>query len=55
MANPESAIPSWIKLDEVVEEVTAADKRQHNVVHVLEWISTKELCSKTTGKEGQIT
>ena len=38
--------PFFEKLEEVVEEATAADDRRHNVAHLSEWISLKELCSK---------
>ena len=38
--------PFFEKLEEVVEEATAADDRRHNVAHLSEWISLKEMCSK---------
>ena len=39
-------IPSLINW---MELLTAADVRQHNVAHLSQWISTKELRSKATG------
>ena len=36
------------KLSEVVEEVTAADERRHNIAHLSQWISLKELINKAS-------
>lgn len=38
------------KLQEIVEEVTAADDRRHNVCHMSQWISLKEMIAKAEEK-----
>jgi hypothetical protein len=38
------------KLQEVVESVTAADERRHNIAHLSEWLSLKDLIAKTVEK-----
>ena len=35
------------KMAEVIESVTAADERRHNVAHLSEWLSLKDLVQKT--------
>lgn len=35
------------KMEEVIEEVTAADERRHNIAHISEWVSLRELIAQT--------
>ncbi len=41
--------PFFEKLEEVVEEATAADDRRHNVAHISEWISLNPLVAVAPG------
>ena len=40
----------FIKLEEVVEEVTAADDRRHGVAHLAEWISLQDLIDRAKAR-----
>ncbi|XP_052286545.1 uncharacterized protein LOC127882125 isoform X2 [Dreissena polymorpha] len=45
---PKAFEPFFDKLEEVIEEVTAADDRRHNTAHLSQWFSVEELieCTK---------
>ncbi|XP_033647591.1 uncharacterized protein LOC117307057 [Asterias rubens] len=36
------------QLEKIVEQITAADERRHNIAHLSEWISLKELIKRTS-------
>ena len=38
------------KLGEIIESVSAADERRHNVAHMSQWISLRDLISRATDK-----
>lgn len=44
---PKAFEPFFDKLEEVVEQVTAADERRHNIAHLSQWFSVEELIKTT--------